>query len=53
MKKEFGEKTSNLQDTLLLASNEIIFDKNLKFFRVALPDGAEFGVSIDRFLDIF
>lgn len=53
MKKEIGESTSNLHDALLLTSNEIIFDNNLKIFRVAMPDGNEISVSVDRFLDIF
>jgi len=53
MKENLNRKRSNMHDTLFLASEEIIFDNDLNYFRIALPDGNEFSVTIDRFLDIF
>ena len=40
-------------DNLFLSSDEIIFDNNLKCFKVSLPDGNEISTSVDRLLDIF
>ena len=56
MIRDNGKKNAlrtNLQDLMFLSSVEITFDNRSNYFKVSMPDGLEFNVTIDRLLDIF
>ena len=48
-----GNLKADVQDFIFLTSTKITYDSNTKFFKVALPNGLEFDVTVDRLLDIF
>lgn len=56
MTRDYGKKSAyrtSLQDLMFLTSVEIVYDNCAQYFKVLMPNGTEFIVTIDRLLDIF
>ena len=56
MTRDYGKKKSlisEINDFLFLTAAKITCDSNSKILKITLPDGLEFDVTVDRFLDIF